>query len=156
MTPLTPDFEWWTVFEQSTQKMCVSWCGTGINTRVLSGSRVVCWSGRGMELSKEVFPAATDSRYLRLAGIPSLGFSVRCGVASDGRSMSGRSRVLCVPSVQPMCNTEVLLHDHNEHIPVDVYVKGINTYVTLLGDLINTIKPTEQARGSTAAPAESS
>ena len=55
-----------------------------------------------------------------------------------------------------MCNTEVLLHDHNEHIPVDVYVKGINTYVTLLGDLINTIKPSEQARGSTAAPAESS
>ena len=38
----------------------------------------------------------------------------------------------------------------------DDLMKGINTYVTLLGDLINTIKPSEQARGSTAAPAESS
>ena len=52
-----------------------------------------------------------------------------------------------------MTHTEILLHDHNEHVPVDVYLKGINTYVTLLGDLINTIKPSEQARAeATATP----
>ena len=51
---------------------------------------------------------------------------------------------LLVPLHQPMNNTPVLLHDHDEHVPVDVYVNGIGTYVTLLGDLINTIKPSEK------------
>lgn len=37
----------------------------------------------------EIFPAATDSRYFRLVGLPAIGFS-------------------------PMANTPILLHDHNE------------------------------------------
>lgn len=48
----------------------------------------------GGKLGKpEVFPAATDSRYFRELGLPAIGFS-------------------------PMANTPVLLHDHNEVIPL--------------------------------------
>ncbi len=44
----------------------------------------------GGELGKvEIFPAATDCRFVRHAGIPGFGFS-------------------------PMANTPILLHDHNE------------------------------------------
>jgi len=48
----------------------------------------------GGKLGKpEVFPAATDSRYFRDLGLPAIGFS-------------------------PMANTPLLLHDHNEVIPL--------------------------------------
>ena len=42
-----------------------------------------------------IFPAATDSRYFRLKGIPAIGFS-------------------------PMANTPVLLHDHDEYLNENV------------------------------------
>ncbi|KAI4367333.1 hypothetical protein MLD38_023082 [Melastoma candidum] len=42
----------------------------------------------------EIFPAATDSRYFRLQGVHSIGFS-------------------------PMANTPILLHDHNEFLSKD-------------------------------------
>ena len=57
----------------------------------------------GGELGEpEIFPAATDCRYVREEGIPAFGFS-------------------------PMANTPILLHDHNEvcgylSINVDVYL----------------------------------
>ncbi|RHY32430.1 hypothetical protein DYB32_002580, partial [Aphanomyces invadans] len=57
----------------------------------------------GMEVELEVFPAATDSRFLRQLGVPALGFS-------------------------PMNNTEVLLHEHNEMLHKDTFVKGIHLY----------------------------
>ncbi|KAK1307091.1 hypothetical protein QJS10_CPA10g00071 [Acorus calamus] len=53
----------------------------------------------GGKLSKpEIFPAATDARYFRDLGIPAIGFS-------------------------PMANTPVLLHDHNEFLSQDEYLK---------------------------------
>ncbi|OQS01435.1 aminoacylase, metalloprotease family M20A [Achlya hypogyna] len=57
----------------------------------------------GMEIDLDVFPAATDSRFLRQLGVPALGFS-------------------------PMNNTEVLLHEHNEMLHKDTFVKGIYVY----------------------------
>lgn len=61
----------------------------------------------GWKYEPEVFPAATDSRYLRALGIPCFGFS-------------------------PMNNTPILLHDHNEFIHRDVYLRGIDIYVELV------------------------
>ncbi|XP_051841376.1 aminoacylase-1 isoform X1 [Antechinus flavipes] len=64
---------------------------------------------REMNLSvkPEIFPAATDSRYLRAAGVPALGFS-------------------------PMNHTPVLLHDHNEFLNEAVFLRGIDIYARLL------------------------
>jgi aminoacylase len=58
-----------------------------------------------------IFPAATDSRWLRLAlGVPCIGFS-------------------------PMRRTPVLLHDHDEFIGVDTFLEGIRIYAAVLPKL---------------------
>ena len=58
-------------------------------------------------MEPEIFPASTDSRFLRELGIPALGFS-------------------------PMRNTPILLHDHNEYIDEGVFVEGISVYERLI------------------------
>lgn len=60
------------------------------------------------KLSKpEIFPASTDARYFREQGLPAIGFS-------------------------PMANTPILLHDHNEFLNQDEYLKGINIYESII------------------------
>eukprot|EP01061_Rhynchopus_euleeides_P025298 TRINITY_DN4084_c2_g1_i1.p2 TRINITY_DN4084_c2_g1~~TRINITY_DN4084_c2_g1_i1.p2 ORF type:complete len:450 (+),score=190.00 TRINITY_DN4084_c2_g1_i1:45-1352(+) len=54
-------------------------------------------------LDKEVFPAATDSRFLRQLGISALGFS-------------------------PIKDDPILLHEHDEYLSRDVYVEGCKVY----------------------------
>ncbi|CAE7640695.1 Acy1 [Symbiodinium sp. CCMP2592] len=56
-------------------------------------------SSMSFDIEPEVFPAATDSRFLRELGIPALGFS-------------------------PMRRCPILLHEHNEYLPVDVFMSG--------------------------------
>jgi aminoacylase len=63
-------------------------------------------------LDLQVFPAATDSRYIRSKGIPAFGFS-------------------------PINNTPILLHDHNEFLNEKVYLKGVKIYETLISSLAN-------------------
>lgn len=60
-----------------------------------------------LTLEPEIFPAATDSRYLRAVGVPALGFS-------------------------PMNRTPVLLHDHDERLHEAVFLRGIDIYTRLL------------------------
>jgi aminoacylase len=60
----------------------------------------------------QVFPAATDSRFIRATGIPAFGFS-------------------------PINNTPILLHDHNEFLNEKVFLKGIDIYVNIITDLAN-------------------
>ena len=67
-------------------------------------------SGMGCEISPQVFPAATDSRFLRALGIRALGFS-------------------------PMRNTEILLHEHDEYILESNFVEGIGIFVGLIQTL---------------------
>lgn len=62
------------------------------------------------QLNWTVFPAATDSRYLRNAGYPAIGFS-------------------------PINHTPILLHDHNEYLPTDVFLHGIDIYISLISNL---------------------
>ncbi|UJR21092.1 hypothetical protein I4U23_024192 [Adineta vaga] len=59
-----------------------------------------------------VFPAGTDSRFLRYLDYPAIGFS-------------------------PIINTPVLLHDHNEYLPREVFLHGIDIYVKLIENLTN-------------------
>uniref|UniRef100_A0A8C5AX89 N-acyl-aliphatic-L-amino acid amidohydrolase n=1 Tax=Gadus morhua TaxID=8049 RepID=A0A8C5AX89_GADMO len=60
-----------------------------------------------MVLEKEIFPAATDSRFIRAVGIPAVGFS-------------------------PMNRTPILLHDHNEFLNEQVFLSGIDVYQRLI------------------------
>ncbi|XP_068648948.1 uncharacterized protein [Aristolochia californica] len=62
----------------------------------------------GGKLKKpEIFPASTDARYFREQGLPAIGFS-------------------------PMANTPILLHDHNEFLNQEEYLKGITVYVSVI------------------------
>eukprot|EP00099_Drosophila_melanogaster_P013149 NP_001287478.1 uncharacterized protein Dmel_CG6726, isoform C [Drosophila melanogaster] len=61
----------------------------------------------GLKTRVRVFPGATDSRYIRYAGIPALGFS-------------------------PINNTPILLHDHDEFLKADTYLHGIEVYKKLI------------------------
>uniref|UniRef100_A0A1W7RJG1 N-acyl-aliphatic-L-amino acid amidohydrolase n=1 Tax=Agkistrodon contortrix contortrix TaxID=8713 RepID=A0A1W7RJG1_AGKCO len=60
-----------------------------------------------MKLKCEIFPAATDSRYIRATGRPAIGFS-------------------------PMNYTPVLLHDHNEFLNEQIFLHGIEIYARLI------------------------
>lgn len=61
----------------------------------------------GMSIEPQVFPAATDSRFLRALGIRALGFS-------------------------PMRATEIMLHENDEYILETNFLEGIGVYVRLL------------------------
>uniref|UniRef100_A0A671YEL4 N-acyl-aliphatic-L-amino acid amidohydrolase n=1 Tax=Sparus aurata TaxID=8175 RepID=A0A671YEL4_SPAAU len=63
-----------------------------------------------LTLEKEIFPAATDSRFIRAVGIPAIGFS-------------------------PMNRTPILLHDHNEFLNEQVFLKGISVFERLISAL---------------------
>lgn len=59
------------------------------------------------EVVPQVFPAATDSRFLRHLGTKAFGFS-------------------------PMRNIPILLHEHDEYIEEAVYLEGCQVYVSLI------------------------
>ncbi|XP_029455365.1 aminoacylase-1 isoform X2 [Rhinatrema bivittatum] len=63
-----------------------------------------------LTLQPEIFPAATDSRFLRAAGFPAIGFS-------------------------PMNQTPILLHDHNEFLNEAVFLQGIEIYSRVIASL---------------------
>jgi len=65
-----------------------------------------------VKIEPEVFPAATDSRFLRELGLPAYGFS-------------------------PMRNTPILLHDHNEYIHRDILLEGVGVFQALIKSLAN-------------------
>ena len=62
---------------------------------------------KGMRVEREIFPAATDSRFLRELGIQAIGFS-------------------------PMASTPVLLHEHNEALSVSTFMHGIKAYEAII------------------------
>ncbi len=63
-----------------------------------------------LKVKPQIFPAATDSRFIREVGIPALGFS-------------------------PMPNTPVLLHDHNEFLNEKIFIDGIDVMYDLVKEL---------------------
>ncbi|KAJ0068717.1 hypothetical protein NL108_010791 [Boleophthalmus pectinirostris] len=67
-----------------------------------------------MKLEKEIFPAATDSRFIRAVGLPAIGFS-------------------------PMNRTPILLHDHNEFLNEQVFLRGISIYQRLIPALASVL-----------------
>jgi len=63
-----------------------------------------------LQVVPQIFPAATDSRYLREVGIPAIGFS-------------------------PMNHTPVLLHDHNEFLNESVFLRGIDIFTDIIANV---------------------
>ena len=63
-------------------------------------------------MKTEICGGATDGRYIRGVGISAIGFS-------------------------PMNNTPVLLHNHNEYLNVDTFLKGIEIYIQILTSVGN-------------------
>ena len=59
------------------------------------------------EVIPQVFPAATDSRFLRALGVRAFGFS-------------------------PIKNSPILLHEHNEYLDEMVFLEGCEVYVSLI------------------------
>ncbi|KAH8267278.1 hypothetical protein KR018_000679 [Drosophila ironensis] len=66
----------------------------------------------GLTIRTQVFPGGTDARYLRAVGIPALGFS-------------------------PINNTPVLLHDHDEFLRAQTYLRGVEIYRKIIGNIAN-------------------
>lgn len=64
----------------------------------------------GLKTNVLVFPGGTDSRYIRALGIPAIGFS-------------------------PMNNTPMLLHDNDEFLQADVYLRGIEIYKAIIANI---------------------
>jgi aminoacylase len=65
-----------------------------------------------LKTRNEIFPAGTDSRYLREVGIPAIGFS-------------------------PMPHTPTLLHDHDEFLNETIFLKGIDIMTDIIQNLGN-------------------
>jgi aminoacylase len=70
------------------------------------------WNNRKLKIDLQIFPAATDCRYIRNKGIPAFGFS-------------------------PINHTPILLHDHNEFLNEKIFLRGIDIFVTLVENLAN-------------------
>ncbi|GLE04775.1 hypothetical protein PINS_up013754 [Pythium insidiosum] len=87
VTKVDESNEWWVLFKGACDKM-------------------------GMRVETEVFPAATDSRFIRKLGIPALGFS-------------------------PMSETEILLHEHNERLHKNTFLRGIEVYTKIFSDMFS-------------------
>ena len=68
----------------------------------------------GIKTNVLVFPGGTDSRYIRSVGIPAIGFS-------------------------PMNHTPVLLHDNDEFLKADIYLKGIEIYQKIIANIANVV-----------------
>lgn len=63
-----------------------------------------------LKVKPQIFPAGTDSRYLREVGIPAMGFS-------------------------PMNNTPILLHDHDEFLNETVFLRGIHIFTDIVANI---------------------
>ncbi len=90
ITNLDDGNKWWTLFRSTMSD------ADGINSKCRT----------------EVFPAATDSRFLRALGIKALGFS-------------------------PMRNTKIMLHENDEYLEETCILEGVDIYVQLFGVLAN-------------------
>lgn len=67
---------------------------------------------KGITLQIGIFPGGTDSRFVRNVGIPAICFS-------------------------PMNKTKILLHDHDEYLNKDIFLRGIEIYMEIIPAIAN-------------------
>jgi len=103
----TPGSVSWSYLEEQNASMTHATTDTDRRVNPWYGLFCDTLSTMGIELVPQVFPAATDSRFLRALGIRALGFS-------------------------PMRNTEIMLHEHDEYILESNFLEGIGVYYELI------------------------
>ncbi|OMH81727.1 Aminoacylase-1A [Zancudomyces culisetae] len=69
-------------------------------------------NNKGLKIIDAIFPAATDSRFIRGVGVQAIGIS-------------------------PLRNLPVLLHDHNEYVTESCFLEGVDFYTDLVLELAN-------------------
>lgn len=112
---------WWSIF----QAACTKVSRAVILQAMRHYAPLAFFPQAGLELHPpSVFPAATDSRWIRLVlGTPCFGFS-------------------------PIRRTPILLHDHDEHVPISVFLEGIQAFEALLPTLADAPPEPVPAGGS--------
>lgn len=90
--------------------------------------------GRNLTLEPEIFPAATDSRYLRAVSLMQWMSSGWAWILAFLLTASPCSLQVGVPALgfSPMNCTPVLLHDHDERLHEAVFLRGVDIYTRLL------------------------
>jgi len=89
--------------------------------------QAACAAAGAPLLEPSIFPAATDSRWVRMMlGIPCFGFS-------------------------PMRRLPILLHDHDEYVSVEAFLEGIDIYEKLIPVLADTLGAPEGVLKAAAA-----
>jgi len=78
----------------------------------------------GKAVQADIFPAATDSRFIRALNLPCFGFS-------------------------PMANSPILLHEHDEYLDSHVFLEGITVYESLIMALASKTDPEPQMQEKT-------
>lgn len=84
-----------------------------------------------LKIKTQVFPGGTDSRYIRAVNTRVISahaiifnnFAFQAGIPAIGFS--------------PIDHTPILLHDHDEFLKADTYLRGIDIYKRLLPKIAN-------------------
>ena len=100
------------------------------------------FSLRQLTIRCEIFPAGTDSRYLRAVMAPHDYHRFLC--FSSPRTYINsfvwvRIRQIGLPALgfSPINKTPILLHDHNEFLDESVFLRGIDIYEAIIPSLAN-------------------
>ncbi|KAL7058202.1 hypothetical protein AAHC03_016631 [Spirometra sp. Aus1] len=87
--------------------------------------RVLTTHGAGLKI--EIFPGATDARFLRRYH--------RLAAGVDGDADSPHRTPIQAINFSPMRNTPVLLHSHDEFLSKDEFLRGLALYTDLVREL---------------------
>ena len=87
-----------------------------------------------MKIQCEIFPAGTDSRYLRAVITWHIKFRLPNRLISYYHILQ-----IGLPALgfSPINQTPILLHDHNEFLDESVFLRGIDIYEAIIPSLAN-------------------
>lgn len=83
----------------------------------------------------EIFPAGTDSRFLREVNVP----IILKNVMAFRKVYLVCNRQIGLPALgfSPINLTPILLHDHNEFLEESVFLRGVEIYEAIIPSLAN-------------------
>ena len=87
-----------------------------------------CAAG-GVKVEHEIFPAGTDSQFLRALGVAAIGFS-------------------------PLRCTPTLLHEHDEALAIDSFLEGIGVYERIITALAGAERQATEQRAADEPPSK--
>lgn len=90
------------------------------------------WFWRDLKVDLEVFPGATDSRYVRKVSHMVILLIKHLGVYWDFNLFQAG-----IPAIgfSPINRTKQLLHDHNEYLNRETFIRGIDIYYRIIPKL---------------------